>query len=287
MYKSTKISLLILICFYFMISDNEVKGQALLDGFMKNKGQGTVAVSYSYESYDRFNFGNVEMDAPAPVGGDVSTQSVALYANYGLFDNINIVISLPYISVKGTGDESERVQERNNLQDVSIYAKWRPYQVQLGNGILSTITAVGLTTPASNYEPNDILSIGSQATTGNANVLLQYMFKKGLFANAQAGYSLKGNNVPNAFTWSSKVGYAASKFYIDVTLLSQTSESDAPDIGTDVPFYETRVNYTKLGVNGYYAITDKVGVSVGWYKYLASRNSVLSSGFSGGIVYNF
>ena len=283
--KRNKHIALALLCSLFI---HGLSAQAILDGFAKKPGEGTIVVNYSWEQYDRFKFGTTTRGAPLSLGGEITTQTVGLFANYGLFKNLNLVVSLPYVSISGAGDKLERDQDVSGFQDVAAYLKWLPYQANIGNGTLAVAGAIGTTTPVEDYAADDILSLGNGATTLETKALVQYKSHYGFFANAQAGFSFRSNNVPNATILSGKVGYAGAKFYLDVCLRSQISDPDAPDIHRPaIPFYENRVNFTQLGVNGYYPLSSNVGLVASFMHYVAGRNAVLPTGYSGGIVYNW
>lgn len=146
----------------------------------------------------------------------------------------------------------------------------------------------GLTTPLSNYEPNAILSIGNQTTAGQGNAILQYKFNSGLFANVQGGYQFKSGEVPNASIFQAMVGFAAAEIYVAGFLFTQTSDKDAPDImPPDVPFQETRVNYTAIGLNLFVLLSSVVGISASASKYISGRNVGISNIFSGGVNIRF
>ncbi|WKN31413.1 hypothetical protein PZB74_20905 [Porifericola rhodea] len=266
---------------------SSLQAQNLTDGFTLGQGNTTIALSYSWESYDQFYFADEKRDAPAPYGGEISTQSISLFAAYGLTDKLDIIVNLPYIQAKGDGDDETLDQDVDNLQDVSLFLEWNPLSLETDGGKLSFVGALGLSTPLSDYEADAVLSIGNQSTRMDPKVLIQYQTKSGLFANLQAGYSLRSNDVPNATVLGAKVGFAAAKFYLDIWSESQYSDSDAPDITPgEVPFNETRVNYAQLGANAYYPISSLVGVSVGYGQYVSGRNVGLASRISGSLIFN-
>lgn len=243
-------------------------------------------VSYSWERYDEFYFGNTKMPAPPPYGGQITTQSISLYGVLGLTDNLDLVVNVPYITAQGDGVGNTIAQEVNGLQDASLFLKWRPLLIETGGGQLSFLGALGLAIPLSDYAADEVLSIGNQSTRGDLRLTTHFQANSGIFGTLQAGYSLRSNDVPNATLLSAKVGYAAEKFYIDLWSESQISSSDAPDIG-DAPFSETRVNYTQVGASVFVPIVSSLGVSAGVGQYVSGRNVGLSTRFSGGVVYNF
>lgn len=273
---------------FFTLISFSAKTQNVIDGFTLGKGNGIAALSYSWESYDEFYFGNEIMDAPAPYGGKITTQGITFYGAYGLTDHLDVIVNLPYINAMGNGNDEMVDQSVGNLQDLSLFLEWNPLEVEAGPGMLSFVGALGLSTPLSDYKADAVLSIGNQSTRLDGRLLMQYKAENGIFGNLQAGYSVRGNDVPNATLLGAKLGFATSKFYVDLWSETQISDPDAPDIAPgEVPFYETRVNYTQIGVNVHYPITPALGVSAGYGKYVDGRNVGKADRVTGGLVYNF
>lgn len=277
----------ITILFSSLLFIDTANSQSLADCFMKGKGNGSLVLSYSREQYDEFYFGTERMDAPPPFGGEITTQSVSLYGIYGLTDNMDIIVNLPFIAAQGANEEPDAPnQDVDGLQDIAVFLKWRPLYVETESGNFSFLGAAGIATPLSDYEADAVLSIGNRSTRVDGRLMTQYFMNNGLFIDLQAGYSIRSNNVPNATVFAGKIGYAGKNFYVDVWSETQISDSDAPDIG-EAPFNETRVNYTQVGISGYVPITSALGVSVGVGRFVSGRNVGLSTRVSGGLVYSF
>ena len=263
--------------------------QPITDGFTKGKGNGSLVVSYSWERYDEFYAGANLMEGIntglRTWGGEITTQSVSLYGTVGLTDELDLIVNVPYIAVQGAGVDTVS-QEDSGLQDASLFIKWRPLLIETGGGNLSFLGALGFATPLSDYEEDLPLSIGNQSTRADLRLITHFQSNAGLFGELQAGYSLRSNNVPNATLLSAKIGYAASAFYIDLWSETQISDGDALDIG-QVPFNETRVNYTQIGASVFVPMVSGFGVSAGVGQYVSGRNVGLATRFSGGLVYSF
>lgn len=268
-------------------------GQSIIDGFMTPKKKGSISVSYSFESYDEFYLADQRNDAPGRLGGQVSTQSIGVYAKYGISDRFNVVFNLPYIVAQGDGNEnipqedgSFQDQQVQDLQDMSIYLKYKAYEHTFGIGQLSVIPALGFGTPLSDYPADDLLSVGNGATFVDMRGIIHFKSNSGLFVEGQAGHSLRSDEVPDAWLFAGKLGYAHEKFYIDFGFQTQVSDSDAPDIGEAV-FSATRVNFTQLAFSAYYPVVAGIGVSAGIGQYIDGRNVGRATRFSGGVVCNF
>ena len=276
-----------------LLTTQNAVAQAIIDGFMTPKNKGAVSLSYSYESFDEFYFANQRMDAPGRLGGQIATQSIGLYANYGISDRFNVVFNLPYIIAQGDGNEnvpqedgSFQDQQVEDFQDIAVYLKYKSYEHTFGAGQLSIIPAVGFGTPLSDYAADDLLSVGNGATFFDMRGIVHFKSNAGFFIEGQAGHSFRSDEVPDAWIFAGKLGYAHEKFYLDFGFQTQVSESDAPDIGEAV-FSATRVNYTQLAFSAYYPVLPALGVSAGVGQYIDGRNVGRATRLSGGVVYSF
>jgi len=272
--------------------------QSPVNGFMQKAGEGALVLSYSQESYDEVYLVPEETDA-VPVFNDVSISSISLYGDIGISDNLNLVLNVPYIQSEGNASEATLENnsfenERSGVQDLKIYAKYRFHTFNLGESTLDLIGAIGLETPLGNYSADEglqsIIAIGNEASSLNTFGIATFKTKSGIFATGQAGYSFRGNSVPHALISQLTLGYAASAFYIDAYVANQLSDDDGVDIlgeGFTGFFPATRVNYTRVGINGYAPLFGGVGLTAGANTYVAGRNLGKSTGFYGGLVYSF
>jgi len=272
--------------------------QSPVSGFMKKTGEGALVLSYSQESYSKVFLVPNEVDG-VPVFNDVTTTSISLYGEIGVTDNFNIVLNVPYI--KSEGNASSEVlanngfeNERKGLQDLKIYAKYKFHTFNFDKSSLSLIGAAGLETPLGNYKADEglqsIIAIGNEATKFSTFGIATLKTNSGIFATGQAGYSFRGNDVPNAFITELKLGYGSSKFYVDAFVANQLSDKEGVDIlgeGFTGFFPATRVNYTRIGVNGFVPIDESIGLTAGVNSYVSGRNLGKSTGFYGGVVYSF
>lgn len=272
--------------------------QSPVSGFMKNKGEGALVLSYSHESYDKVFLVPNEADG-VPVFNDVTTTSISLYGEIGITDRFNFVINVPYVKSEGNASEAELANngfenERKGLQDIKIYAKYKFHTISFEKSSLDFIGSVGVETPLSDYSANEglqsIIAIGNESFRFSALGIATFKTNSGIFVTGQAGYSFRASNVPDALITELKLGYAASKFYVDAFVANQLSDKEGVDIlgeGFVGFFPATRVNYTRVGVNGYAPLYGGVGLTAGVNSYVAGRNIGKSTGFYGGLVYSF
>ncbi len=281
-----------------LLTSSLVLAQSPVSGFMKKNNEGSAVLSYSYENYDKVFLVPQEVDG-VPVFNEVTNTSISLYGEYGITDNLNVVFNVPYIKSEGqasqaTLDNLGFENTREGIQDLSLYIKYNIHSFNFEKSQLNFIGSIGLVTPLSDYEANEglqsIIAIGNQASSFNALAIAMFKTNSGFFTTGQLGYSFKDSGAPHALLSEVKMGYAASKFYVDGYVANQLSEKDGTDIlneGFTGYFPSTRVNYTRVGLNIFAPLFQGIGIAAGANTYVAGRNLGKSTGFYGGLVYSF
>lgn len=288
--------------YFLMISfQGNVNAQMAVNGFFVGKGNTTLALSYTLESFDNFYIGE-ENTEPVPAHNEITKNVISIYGAYGILNNLEIAASIPYIFADGDGDPDPvtGITETNDFMDFMVQVKYAPIKFSLLKTDVQLGGALGYSVPITDYEPNGILSIGNGAPAFDVQGFAHVIAPSGWFGTYSIGYSFRGEadnlqggpdfDVPDAFMFMGKFGYANSKFYIDFNYQIQQTDSDAIDIGGDGfnnNFPETRVNWFRLGVTGYYAITPLLGVSLSYIGYVDGRNVGRSQAVSPAVVVNF
>lgn len=276
------------------------RGQGLVDGFFRGAGRADVTVSATSERADEFFSGADKTDVP-PFYQELTRTTVSLYVAYGLTDNLDVNLNVPYIFASGDGEgpaDQLPPQDLNAVQDGGLALKWRPVQAAVGPGALSLVAAGGLAVPLSDYENGAVpdasserpvlVAIGDRTTTATGALLVQYQFVSGLFTYLQGGYSFKGDtgddlDVPNAALVKGKVGYGTARYYGDVWIAGQFSTS-----GTDIgegPFPTNQVDYTRLGITGSVAVLPSLSANARLFTVIDGRNANDANGVSVGLTY--
>lgn len=274
------------------------QAQSLVSGFMAGKGHGSVVVSSTVERYSSVYLAPAKIDK-VPIFNEVRVTSVNLYANYGITDKLDAVVSLPYIESKGSADErvlqdQNYTNRRAGLQDITVLLKAKLLSRELGTNVLDILGVVGGSVPVSDYQSKTglgyIIAIGNHSKKANVSGVAHLKTVSGVFFTGQAGYSVRDNSAPNAFVAETKVGYAGPKLYVDALASIQHSDKSGTDIlqpGFTGFFPATRVNYIRLGVSAFRPLAKGFGLSVGATTYVSGRNVGKSTGLSGGVAYNF
>ncbi len=284
----------------FMLSFHISYGQILLDGYFDEKGSGSIVGSYLYKKYDRFYFGKDLTDGNPANLGRISSNIVTLYGKYAFTDWLAGVVNLPYISIKSETGEKDPVLGENKvsaLQDLSIFAQAKAYSRKFDTFKMNIAAGLGVTFPASDYDPRGVLSIGNKATAVDGVLIANFSFYNGLFIEAAGGYSIRNNSdfdIPNASLWKFKLGYSHRFFYLYTGLGIQNSIGGI-DIGSPefvegggleiIP--ETQVDYVSFDVSLYVPVYKGLGVN-GNYGIIADGRNIGKSDYVGGsLIYKF
>lgn len=270
--------------------------QTPLSGFMQGKKGGGVSFSFTGENYKKVLLFPDEIDE-TPIFRNVNTGSFNFYGTYGFSDKLDVVFNVPFI--RNTGNATPAVisgpnslnysNSREGIQDLSAFLKYEFAK----KGDVSLQGSIGVTTPLGDYRADEdlqsILAIGNRATTFNAIGITHYKNQNGLFATAQLGYSLRTTIVPDAVLSQVKVGYAASRFYVDGYIGNQTSTGGVDILrnGFTGVFPATKVNYTRVGGSIYAPFDPNLGLSIGGGAVVAGRNVGKAYYATFGVTYNF
>ncbi len=286
----------ILISFCFVLGLSSVAfSQGAIDGYMKGKGNLDLALSYAKEDSDKYFSRNSGGDTTLNFG--IETQSVNLFAAYGISDRFDIIASIPYV---------QRTSSAKGLQDAGVYLKYKIVHSEIeGAGRLKFILGAGAQFPISDYDFNDARAIGQQAFIIPVRGVLQLDLNNGFFGNITGGYNFRldendrivtdanGEVIPttqpdNFTTLSAKIGYASAKHYADIWFDFQNTEGgNSYRDGDPSGFKSFGVSYTKIGGTYYYAIRPQFGAFVGLSKIFSGRNIGNSFTYNLGVVYKF
>ena len=255
-------------------------GATDVNGFLREKGKGDVALSVTSESYDNFWIGETKVEDAGL--GEVETTSASLWMAYGLTDELTLVATLPYIDADSDGaggfDES-------GLQDIAALGLYR-----IAQGGLRVhhdfIGGLGLSTPASHYEANSPVDMGDGTT--DWLLRLVYMLRvRGFYASQQVGYDIRGEDAPDGWPLYTELGYTVSR----VTLTGFYQQLLA-DGGTDIgdpgfTFPSNEEEYERIGGKVFVRTGSRFGVAASFFDTLDGRNTGESSGVSLGVDLSF
>ncbi|QHT66132.1 hypothetical protein GXP67_05335 [Rhodocytophaga rosea] len=286
----------------FLSATTVTSAQTPTDGLMMSKGQVCVMAVYTHDRWQEYWEGGLKRENFNL--GKVTTQSGSVMAAAGLTKHVNIMASLPYVSVQtGAGT----FNGRRGFQDASVAVKVRPFEKDALAGKLSAMTVLGFSTPASNYVADYLpMSIGLRSTTGSLRGIVHYKHKTGIFTTLQAGYIRRSNIkidryayytdrqyntnevwMPDVASYSARAGYYSKELIAEAWIDHMQTLGGTDIRRNDMPFPSNRMIATRVGVMGTYrlpfmknlSVLSSVGYTV------AGRNVGQSTSISGGISY--
>jgi hypothetical protein len=236
--------------------------------------------------------------------GTFSSQSVMAMANYGLNENLNLIVMLPWVQNKVSAGT---LIGQQGIQDLGAALK----QYLLGKKLCKNYNfnlagVAGFSTPLSDYVADYLpLSIGMHSTNGYARLIADVERNK-WYATATASYIIRSNvhidrtayyttemnygnvvNMPSMGMMQLRLGYRKSADHF-VELITEHMETIGGfDIRrNDMPFPSNNMDALRTGINAKWGIGSS-GLSLmgsGMYT-LAGRNMGRSTMLSLGVVY--
>ncbi|MGJ8592585.1 MAG: hypothetical protein ACSHXF_08560 [Aquaticitalea sp.] len=243
--------------------------QGIIDGFYRGKGNGTAVLGFGFEDQKSYFAGKTEVDLSR------SLFYGNLFSSYGISENLDAQISIPYLIS----------DDNRDFQDIGIFLKYRFYT----NGNIQLSFGTGFSTPLSNYAIGDLNDLGQQATIIQTRIMLHSQFANNWFGTIQSGFSYKFDEVPNSLPFSLKVGKATSKWYYDAFYEYQYSFGGNDYLGSPRPqnFREFGVDYHKLGSTVFKKLSENFGAYFNLSYLLEGRNTFQGASYGLGFTYDF
>ncbi len=279
----------------------KVNAQTEQDAIMMNKNQLCFGAVYVYQNWDEYWEGKFKRSNENL--GTVSTTSYNVMATYGLKNNLNVLLNVPYVKTKAS---MGTLHSMEGVQDASLWLKWMFYNKTKGNNSVSLYALAGLTTPLSNYTPDFMpLSIGNHATTLSARIMADYEIGK-FFITGSGTYQRRNNIkidrnsyyttelhltnevfMPDAVLFNVRTGYRSQELICEA-FISQYNTIGGFDIRkNDMPFPSNKVVTTNLGAAFKYSIPKnyKLAFVGSLSKVVEGRNAGQTIASSGGVLY--
>ncbi len=247
------------------------RGQTAEDGIMLSHGTLCAGVLYTHDQWDSYWEGRLQR-----VNGNVgtvTTQTVSATANYGIRNWLNVMGGVPYM---WTNASQGVLQGQSGFQDLTLAVKTAPLRMKTGDfGTLRGIALVSTSLPMTNYTPDLLpLSIGLHTKTLTGRGMVNFLGRRGVYANAAAAYTFRGNvtlerpyyytngqlylsnevAMPNVFDYSVGVGYYRHDLKAIGTFAEQQTRGGGDIRRQDMPFVSNRMNYSAVGFEVQYPI---------------------------------
>lgn len=252
-----------------------------INGFLRDKGEFDVALTYTSESYDQFWVGDTKVSDPGL--GEVSTDSATMWLAYGITKNITVWANIPYVDAEGDGTAN---LSESGMQDFAAMGEFRLAGQPGSQGWGTLIGGVGFSTPMSDYEANAPVDIGDGTT--DFLTRLVYQIQRGSFYfSGQVGYDIRGDDAPDGYPLYAELGYTVGPVTFNgfYAMLDADGGTDIGDPGFTFPSNNEESDRTGLKVYG--RITPSFGLVGAWFTTLDGRNTGDASGGSLGVVFNF
>jgi hypothetical protein len=252
-----------------------------LNGFLPAPGEGAIAFSYTTESYDEFWRGETKVSNPNV--GEVSTDSLSLWATWGLTQNLALVGTAAYVDVDSDGLAGF---EDSGIQDITALLQYRFASVSRGSARHDFLVAGGIRTPLSGYEGNAPISLGDASTDALLRLVYHGEFG-GLYFSQQLGFDLRGDDVPDGFPLFTEIGYSFGRVTVN-GFYSRYLSDDGTDIGdAGFTFPSNEEESERMGAKVFARVTPDLGLFVQGFTTLDGRNTGDSSGVSVGGAFSF
>lgn len=233
---------------------------AQVDGFNKGKGNMDLVGSLSYEKGLSYFL--------ADSSANIKRNRIAfsLFLNRGLTDDLDVQLSIPFISSTGT----------SGLQDAQLFLKWLPVKATVGNGKISFGAALGGSVPMMDYETETGSAIGQQASSIMPMGVLQYTAGSGWFSSIVGGQQIVSAPTPDALIGTFRIGHAGDKHYVEAYLQAQEAYGGKDYLGqgdlAPSSFKELGVSFLRAGGKYYRPIGGRSGIVLGASYVLSGRN---------------
>jgi Putative MetA-pathway of phenol degradation len=263
--------------------------QTLTDGHYMNQKNICGGPMYMHDRWTNYWEGTLRRDNPNI--GTVSTQAVALMANYGITNNLNVIASAPYVWTRASAGT---LAGQRGFQDLTVGLKYRLWSLRKDNYKMWLSAVGGFSLPLTNYTPDFLpLSIGLQSRTGFGRAIFFFQTKRNWSFTGQAAYHYRGNvsldrtsyytdrqiyasevAIPNQLTYSVRGGYYSYRWALEATAERMDCLGGSDIRRNDMPFVANQMDATRVGLVGHYRIKALAELQViGMYQYtVAGRN---------------
>lgn len=287
----------------FLISSLSGSAQTDIDAIMMEKNAFCVGPMYSYSSWTNYWEGTLKRENLNL--GKVSTQMFGVMGNYGLTRKLNLLFSAPYVKTKASAGT---LHGMSGVQDLSLFAKWRPVQQKIGDGRLSVFMIGGVSFPLSNYVADFLpLSIGLRSKTASARLMVDYELR-GFFATGSATYVFRDNieidrssyyttelhntnevEMPDVSNFNFRLGFRNHRIIAEAVLNQMNTLGGFDITRNNMPFPSNEMNATMVGVNLKYVLPPmpQLSIVVGGNKTIAGRNVGQATNVYGSFFYVF
>ena len=284
-----------------VLLNHPLSAQTDFDADMMAKNLFCSGFTYSYSSWDHYWEGTLKRTNQNI--GTVSTQMIAYMGAYGVSKNFNLLFGLPYIKTKASAGTLSGLK---GIQDLSLFAKWKPFSKKIGAGKIDIIGVGGFSFPVGNYNSDFLpMSIGLRSKTLIVRALADYQIGK-LFVTGSGTYLFRDNvtlkrdayyttemhltndvDMPNANSISLRTGYRTKYLWAEGVISKFTTLGGFDITRNNMPFVSNRMNATNVGFRIKYVpkFFNRLSILAEGDHVLKGRNVGQSTSIAGSIFY--
>ena len=287
----------------YMITIDQAKGQTSMDGVMMNKHQLCTGITYMKSSWTNYWEGTYKRNNDNI--GKLTTQEFMLMSNYGITNDLNVMVGIPYITSKAS---KGTLHGMKGFQDASIDLKWKALKCNHQSNQFSLITDIGFSAPLSNYVIDFLpMSIGMGSTNLSGRIIADYQKGK-FFSTASAGYAFRSNvkldrtsyyttslhstnevEMPDVANYSISIGLRTPDLILE-TFADRFVTLGGFDIRkNDMPFVSNQMNFTAIGLSGKYFLpfNNHIEITANASTVINGRNTGAATSYGAGLFYVF
>ena len=108
-----------------VLSSVPLGAQSIDDSLMVPKKAFFTGFSYGHDRWSEYWEGTLKRENGNV--GTLTSNSVTWMGNYGLFNRLNLIVMLPYVSTKASGGT---LSPQDGLQDLTVAAKYRVFEAR-------------------------------------------------------------------------------------------------------------------------------------------------------------
>lgn len=242
----------------WIISSLLVFSQGPIDGFFKGKGNADIALGFGINRSTNYTG---HPDSLYNLG--YSAQQFNLFGQYGITDNFDAIISLPFVF--GSTE--------NKFQDLGLHLKYRFINKSTNSIKWTSLVAAGVSFPASDYQADVSGALGRREKKVPFRLVNQVKLENGVFLNLTASYFIRFDKVDlgvlseyqdnhpefelqqpsNHFSIMSRIGWASEHNFIEAFVRYQNTLGGIDyQFGAIQPIQLYEVDFMKVGATYYY-----------------------------------
>lgn len=273
------------------------------DAIMMGKNLFCIGIMYSNSSWNEYWEGNLKRENANL--GTVSTNMIGPMGSLGISSKLNVIFNLPYVKTQASAGQ---LKGFSDLQDMSLWLKWKPIKKKLGKGTISLFTIGGVSMPVSDYVADYLpLSIGLrsrnlsfrgmadyQVGVWTATVSGTYIHRSNIEIDRTSYYTTEmhySNEVymPNAAQVNLRMGYRGKYWVVEAVAENWTTLGGFDITRNNMPFPSNRMNMTRTGISMKYEPSYLKGLTLigGANTTIEGRNVGKSTNVQAGLFYIF